>query len=192
MKLEKSTLVSFVLLIVIASLYRIMPERPLGFAPQIAMALFAGSVIKDRKVSFLLPLLSMLFSDILYEILYQNQLSTIAGFYSGQLMNYVLFVGITVIGFSIKKENLLHIFAGSLVGATVYFALSNFAVWIGGGLDINNVPYPKTIAGFTNCYIQALPFYKGALMATIFFSAVLFGGYYLVNKFWLKSATAVA
>ncbi|UEG49749.1 hypothetical protein LK994_13995 [Ferruginibacter lapsinanis] len=192
MKIDRSVLISFLLLIVIASLYRIMPERPLGFAPQIAMALFGGSVIKDRKMSFLLPLLSMLFSDIMYEILYQNGLTTISGFYSGQVLNYILFAGITVIGFGIKKDNLLHIFAGSLIGATAFFLLSNFGVWIGGGLDINNIPYPKTMAGLTNCFTQALPFYKGALLSTVFFSGILFGGYYLANKFWAKPATVIS
>ena len=50
MKINKSVVLSFILLVVIASLYRIMPGRPLGFAPQIAMALFGGAVIKDRKL----------------------------------------------------------------------------------------------------------------------------------------------
>ncbi len=52
MKIDKSTTVSFILLIVIASLYRVMPRRPLGFAPQIAMALFGGATIKDKKLCF--------------------------------------------------------------------------------------------------------------------------------------------
>lgn len=184
MKIDKSVIVSFILLVVIASLYRVMPGRPLGFAPQIAMALFGGSVIKDKKLSFLLPLLSMLISDIIYEILFVAHISPIKGFYSGQALNYALFAGITFIGFYIKKENVLSILAGSLVGATVFFLLSNFGVWIGGGLDINNVPYPKTFDGLIYCYTAALIFYKGALLSTLFFSAVLFGGYYAVNKFW--------
>ena len=68
MKIDKSIIVSFILLVIIASLYRIMPGRPLGFAPQNAMALFSGSIVKDKKFSFLLPILSMLISDIIYEI----------------------------------------------------------------------------------------------------------------------------
>ena len=40
---------SLALLIVVGAVYRIIPDRPLGFAPQIAMALFAGAVIKDKK-----------------------------------------------------------------------------------------------------------------------------------------------
>ena len=128
MKIDKSIIVSFILLVVIASIYRIMPGRPLGFAPQIAMALFSGSIVKDKKFAFLLPILSMLVSDIIYEVLFRVNISSIPGFYSGQLTNYILFGAVTVIGFIIRKENLLHIAAGSVLGATFYFVASNFVV----------------------------------------------------------------
>ena len=75
MKIERSIIVSFVLLVLIASLYRLLPGRPLGFAPQIAMALFSGSIIKNKRYSFLLPILSMLLSDILFELLFQFKIS---------------------------------------------------------------------------------------------------------------------
>jgi len=186
MKKDKSIVVSFVLLVLIAALYRVLPGRPLGFAPQIAMALFAGSIVKDKKFAFLLPLFSMLASDIIYEVLFQYNLSPVPGFYSGQLMNYVLFAALTVVGFAIKKTNPVHIIAGSVAGATIYFLLSNFAVWIGGGLDITNMPYPKTIGGLVNCYTAAIPFYRGSLYATLIFSGILFGGYFLINKYWMQ------
>ncbi|MBI3883699.1 MAG: hypothetical protein HY305_05680 [Sphingobacteriales bacterium] len=191
MKIDKSIIVSFVLLVIIAALYRIMPGRPFGFAPQIAMALFAGSVIKDRKISFLLPLISMFISDVIYEVLFQNGLSAIKGFYEGQILNYVLFGGITVIGFFIKKDSMIQIAAGSLIGATAYFLLCNFGVWVGGGLDINSQPYPKTLEGLVACYTAALPFFKMSIYSTLFFSTVLFSVYYMVNKFW-SSKVAVA
>lgn len=192
MKIDKSIIISFVLLVVIASLYRVMPGRPLGFAPQIAMALFGGSVISDKKLSFLLPLLSMFISDLIYEVLYRNGVTPISGFYQGQLFNYILFAGITVIGFFIKKNNVAHVLGGSLIGATVYFIVVNFGVWVGGGLDINNQPYPKTLDGLMYCYTAALPFYKGALYSTLFFSTVLFGGYYLLNKYVVKPTPVTA
>ncbi len=182
MKIDKSILLSFVLLVVIASLYRIMPGRPLGFAPQIAMALFSGSIIKEKKYAFLLPILSMLVSDIIYEVLFRFNISSVAGFYDGQLLNYILFVAVTVIGFWIKKENLLHIAAGSIAGATFYFIASNLFVWMGGGLALNNLPYAKTWDGLMACFAAGIPFYRGSLLATLFFSAILFGGYFLFNK----------
>ncbi|MEO5893716.1 MAG: DUF6580 family putative transport protein [Ferruginibacter sp.] len=183
MKIDKSIIGSFILLVVIASLYRVMPGSPFGFAPQIAMALFSGSIVKDKKYSFLLPILSMLVSDILYEVLFQFKISAIAGFYDGQLVNYMLFAAVTVIGFVIKKENVLHIAAGSIVGATFYFFASNLVVWIGGGLALNNLPYPKTWDGLMACLAAGLPFFKVSIYATLFFNAILFGGYFLLNKY---------
>ncbi|MBC7888039.1 MAG: hypothetical protein H7Z13_09115 [Ferruginibacter sp.] len=186
MKIDKSIIGSFVLLVIIASLYRIMPGRPLGFAPQIAMALFSGSIIKDKKFSFLLPILSMLVSDIIYEVLFRFNITSVMGFYEGQLLNYVLFGALTVIGFWIKKENLLHIAGGSIAGASFYFILSNFIVWIGGGLGIDNLPYARSWDGLMKCYSEGIPFYLGSLVATVFFSGVLFGGYFLLNKYAIR------
>jgi hypothetical protein len=68
MKLNKSLLLSFGMLILACSLYRVWPDRPFGFAPQWAMAVFAGAVIKEKGWAFLLPLLSMLISDTIYQI----------------------------------------------------------------------------------------------------------------------------
>ena len=183
MKIDKSIVASFVLLVLIASLYRIMPGRPYGFAPQIAMALFSGSIVKDKKYSFLLPIMSMLVSDILYEVLFRFNVSDMPGFYHGQLLNYALFAAVTVIGFTIKKQNVLHIASGAVAGATFYFLTSNLAVWLAGGTGLNNLPYAKSWDGLMTCYAAGLPFYKTSLYATLFFSAILFGGYALFNKY---------
>jgi hypothetical protein len=186
MKIEKSTIVSFILLVLIASLYRVMPGRPFGFAPQIAMALFAGSVVKDKKLSFLLPILSLFISDVIYEILYRNDLSVMGGFYNGQLLNYILFAALTVVGFFVDKNKIIDIALGVIASATGYFVLSNLSVWLFGGLNINNIPYPKTALGLVDCFAAGVPFYKMSIYATSFFSAVLFGGYYLINKYVVK------
>ena len=79
MKWNKSTVVSFLLLVIAASMYRAWDGRPFGFAPQIAMAIFGGAVIRDKRLAFILPLLSMILSDVIYEVLYVNGLSTIPG-----------------------------------------------------------------------------------------------------------------
>ncbi len=185
---KKTTILVFILLIVAAALYRVWDNRPLGFAPQIAMALFAGSVIKDKKFSFLVPLFSMLISDLLYQFLYTQGLTDIKGFYEGQLTNYILFTAITVIGFFIKKNKIGSIIIGSLAGVIFYFMLSNFLVWIGGGLDINNQPYPKTVNGLINCFTQGLPFLRGSVLATLIFNGIFFRCYWLYNRYIVKSA----
>ncbi len=176
--MNKSIIWSLILLIIVAAVYRIIPGRPFGFAPHLAMALFAGAMIKDRKWAFALPVFSMFLSDVLYQVLYVNGLTEIPGFYKGQAVNYLLFAGITCIGFLIKQVNVLSIFAYSLIVPSVYFLASNFLVWTGGG----GLHRPKTFPGLIQCYVDALPFYQMGLLSTMAFSIVLFGGYYLINK----------
>src|SRR5215204_3767615 len=107
MKRNKSNLLILFMLILACALYRVWDSRPMGFAPQIAMALFAGSVIKDKKFAFLFPILSLFVSDLLYQFLYSQGLTTIKGFYSGQISNYILIASITVIGFFINKNKIV-------------------------------------------------------------------------------------
>jgi hypothetical protein len=184
MKFSKQFIYTLLALVVVAALYRIIPNRPMGFAPQIAIALFAGSIMKDKKYSFALPLLSMLISDLIYEVLYASGLSSINGFYSGQWSNYLLFVGLTLFGFFINKNKALHIAAGSLAAPTAYFLISNFTVWVGGG----GYHHPKTFAGLMQTYVDGIPFYTNSLWATALFAAILFGGYALLTQ--KKVATA--
>lgn len=192
MKLNKSNLLILFLLIVAAALYRTWDGRPMGFAPQIAMALFAGSVSKDKRFAFLFPILSLFVSDLLYQFLYAQGLSTIKGFYSGQWENYLLIASITVIGFFINKNKIGHILAGSLAGAVYFFLVSNFMVWIGGGLDINNQPYERSFNGLLVCFTEALPFFKWSLISTLLFNGVFFGSYYLLGKNLLKKEAQAA
>jgi hypothetical protein len=182
MKITKSFVVSLVLTVLVSALYRILPGRPMGFAPQIAIALFSGALfVKDKKWAFALPLLSMFLSDLLYEVLYQNGLTPIMGFYSGQWLNYLLFAGLTCFGFMIKKSKVANVIFASLAAPTVHFLLSNFLlVWVVDlGFGLNR---PRTFNGLLLTYEDALPFYKNSLIATVVFSAVLFGTYYLVKE----------
>ena len=176
MKFNRTILVSLVLLIVVAALYRIIPSRPLGFVPHIAMALFGGAMIKDRKWAFALPIFSMFLSDLIFHALYVGGLSITPGFYEGQLTNYLLFAGLTLVGFAIKHVNVLSVFTASIIAPTLYFLASNFFVWLAGA----GFARPKTFDGLMQCYTDAIPFFKGNLLSTIVFSAVLFGGYFLI------------
>src|SRR4249919_3918352 len=113
MQLSKRIFWTFTLLMIVAALYRVIPGRPYGFAPQWAMAVFAGAVIKDRKFALIIPVLSVFFSDMFYQILYASGLSTIQGFYEGQWQNYVLFGLMTFVGFMIKRINVINVITTS-------------------------------------------------------------------------------
>lgn len=186
MKLNRSNLLVLFILILACALYRVWDSRPMGFAPQIAMALFAGSITKDKRFAFLFPILSLFISDLVYQLLYTQGLSTIKGFYSGQWQNYLLIASITIIGFFINKNKIGQIFIGSLAGAAYFFLISNFMVWIGGGWDINNQPYPGSFNGLMLCYSEALPFFKWSVLSTLVFNGIFFGSFYLLGKSVLK------
>ena len=186
MKLNKSNLLVLFILILACALYRVWDSRPMGFAPQIAMALFAGSISKDKRFAFLFPVLSLFISDLLYQFLYSQGLSTIKGFYEGQWQIYLMIASITIIGFFINKNKIGQIFVGSLAGAVYFFLLSNFMVWVGGGWDINNQPYPRSFSGLMLCYSEALPFFKWSVLSTLLFNGIFFGSFYLLGKSVLK------
>ncbi len=168
-----------------------MPERPYGFAPQIAMAIFGGAVIKDKKLAFLLPLLSMFFSDTLYEILYRNGIGHIPGFYRGQITNYILFGSMTVFGFFIRRLKVSQIILASIAAPTTFFLLSNFFVWLSNSPDAG-YNRPKTLDGLIMCLNDGLPFYPWSVVATLLFSAILFGGYYLFTRSQVPAQSKIA
>ncbi len=182
MKSNKSLIITLVVLIVLAAVYRVIPNRPLGFAPQIAMALFGGAMIKDKKWAFALPIFSMFLSDLLFQGLFAAHLSAIPGFYDGQWLNYCLFAGITLLGFTLKRITVLRVGAYALLAPTLFFLLSNGWYWLTVGIDIRTgLPLEKSFSGLLLAYSQGLPFYRGAIIATVVFSAILFGGYYLLT-----------
>jgi len=177
MTLKRNLLIIFVVLLVLSAVCRVA-----GFAPQLAIAIFAGAIIRDKKLAFALPLVSMLLSDVLYEVLFQLGYVNYGGFYEGQLLNYFLIASVTVFGFLIRRWNVLQIAAATIAAPAAYFILSNFAVWIGGGGWF----HPKTFDGLMSTYRDGLPFLRSSLESTIIFSAVLFVGYYLLQRFVLE------
>ena len=198
MKLNKSVWIAFGLLILSASLYRAWPGRPFGFAPQMAMALFAGAMIKGKRWAFILPLLSMFISDAIYQLLYVNGMTDIQGFYSGQWQNYLLIAGITAFGFLLRKISVLRVAGFSLAGSVIFFLSSNFMVWLGGG----GLGRPKTFDGLMMCYYDGLAFFRdyglvkgfygNLFIGDLFFCTILFGSYYLVQRTVLEPKHQIA
>jgi hypothetical protein len=176
--MNKNLIWTIILLIVVGAVYRIFPDRPWGFAPQVAMALFAGAVIRDKKWAFAVPIFSMFVSDLLYQFLYVQGWSDRPGFYAGQLTNYVLFMGITLLGMLMKRVTVMNVLAYSLIAPTVFFLCSNFATWLAGG----GYQRPKTFEGLMMALTDGLPFYRGSVLASLFFGFILFGSYFLFNR----------
>ncbi|MCU7693586.1 DUF6580 family putative transport protein [Haoranjiania flava] len=173
--MNRNIILTIALTALAVALFRIMPrwEGVWGITPIFSIALFSGSIFKSNKgMAFLLPVLALFFSDVLWQLIDGS------GFYPGQFVNYILFVMITCIGFFINKNNVVNIGLASLAAPTAFFLLSNFSVWVSGG----GLARPKNFAGLMQTYVDGLPFYfPWQLASTLFFSALLFGGMYLLS-----------
>jgi len=139
-----------------------------GFAPFIAIALFSGMIIRDRGISFLLPLLSVFISDAFIHILFKQGLFPYAGFYDQQWKQYAILLLCTLIGLVLKGNNYRNLLIGAVGAPTVFFLLSNFNVWF-----TLEVAYSRDFKGLMACYTAGIPFYRNALIATIVFLPII-------------------
>ncbi|MBI5858553.1 MAG: hypothetical protein HZB42_13015 [Sphingobacteriales bacterium] len=157
-----------------------------GLSPFVAIALFSGFIVKEKNMSFLLPLLALFISDAVIHILYLNNLFGFAGFYGGQWKNYLLLLAVTAIGWILKGRNYSTLTAGAIAAPTLYFLVSNFMVW----QATSEAVYARSFNGLMACYDAGIPFYRNSLIATVVFLPLIIVAYnYLTrNKAELKLA----
>ncbi|MBS1867385.1 MAG: hypothetical protein JSS69_15835 [Acidobacteria bacterium] len=157
-------------LVLLAAALRILPH-PLNLTPIGAMALFSGSVFREKWLKFVFPLIALFAGDlavgfhILIPIVY---------------LSFLLSVGIGMwIG---EKRGLARISAGTLLGAIQFFLVTNFAVWVAFAT------YPKSFAGLIACYTGGIPLFWNTLAGDGLYAALLFGGYALAEHLVKRSA----
>ena len=162
------------LIIALAIAARFIPGSA-NFSPVYAGLLFSGVYLK-RRDSIWFPILLLAGSDLLVNSLLYN-----TSFQWMQTLNWVGFAGIVMVGWWLQKRvNMRNVLMASVAGPSVFFLISNFAVWIGGGL------YPPTFGGLAACYAAAIPFYGNSLISGVLFSGILFGAY----EYYLRRAHA--
>ena len=175
-KQSTSTLIIAVLLIIIAALSRVF-LYPHNFSPIIGMAIFAGAVIKDRRLAFALPLLAMFLSDVLFEVF-----NIAPGFWGwGQLVGYGILAFITLIAFSMKKINVFSVAGYSIGSSLLFFFLSNSAFFVFDNPVYHT--YTQDLNGYLATLAGGLPFLKTGIIADLVYSTVLFGTYFLVQHY---------
>ncbi len=173
---EKGKLLELVvalIFIAIGATFRLLPHAP-NFTPIAAIALFGG-VYLSKKLALVLPLIAMVISDIFI------------GVYDQKLMLFVYgsFILCVFIGFWLKNhKKLWTALGGSVAGATMFFFLTNFAVWAFSSW------YTKDFSGLIQCYAMALPFFRNTLLGDLFYVAIFFGAYELVG-IWVRRKFAV-
>jgi len=184
-KQNTGTILIAVLLILAASISRVL-MYPHNFSPIIGMAIFSGAVIKDRRLAFILPIVSMFLADVMFEVF-----NIAPGFWGwGQLVGYGILALITVIAFNLKKINIINVAGYSVASSIIFFILSNLSFFI---LD-NPIyhTYSPDFSGFIDCFVKALPFFRTSLIADLIYSGVLFGAYYAITHYVVKKQQAIA
>lgn len=161
-------------LIFVAALSRVIPHPP-NFSPIEAVALFGGAYFASRQWAMIVPLAAMFLSDLVLGIvnggIYWEYFAS-----AGYLLVYACIALSTLLGFGLRgKVSGTRVLAYSLAGSVLFFVVTNFGVWLSGGM------YPKTLAGLAATYLAGIPFFQWTVLGTLSYAALLFGGFELLR-----------
>ncbi|MFV0398240.1 MAG: DUF6580 family putative transport protein [Bacteroidales bacterium] len=159
-------------MILLAALSRLIPH-PINFAPISGIALFGAAFYGKKYWAFIIPIVSMWISDlIINNVVYAELFDGFVWFYSGSLFTYAAFVAIAILGMNaLKRVTVSRVVASAMSASILFFALSNFGVWLSSGM------YPHTWNGLATCYAAGLPFLKNTVAGDLVYSALLFGAF---------------
>lgn len=146
------------IILALASVAHLLPH-PFGVSSVGATALYAGAY-GGKSTHWLVPLLPLTLGLF------------ITGLYEPTVM-IAVFAGFALASFAgrwlLRSEpKTAHFGIAVVVGATLFFLVSNFAIWWAGY-------YPPTAAGLVACYVAGLPYLGIACVADALYTAVLFG-----------------
>lgn len=147
----------------------------INFTPIGAMALFGGAYFTQKWKSFLFPLLTLFISDIIINVFFYH--GSYGILYNGWFFVYSAFALVVFLGrWLLKNINIKNILIAGITASLAHWIISDFGVWLGGGLDITTgLPYTRDISGLLKCYYLALPYLKNVFSGTVFYSAIMFG-----------------
>jgi len=144
---------------------RFVPH-PGNFTSLLALSFYVPAILGIRYIPFLI--ISFAITDFI--IGYHNLTHWTWG--------SVFLIGLLPIYF--KNSFKLRI-PGALTGAVMFFLITNFGVWSTG-------QYGYNLEGLIECYTLAIPFFTSSFVATLLFSLIIEGIYYLYsNKLIEKS-----
>jgi len=147
--------ISLILILVFA---RLIPHPP-NFTPIIAVAIVSGYFFKNINLSLLTILIAILISDLFI------------GFYENVIFVYASLLLITFVFHKISnKINFKNLFIYGFAGSLIFFAVSNFGVWVLGSPGVYDIAYEKSLSGLIECYILAIPFFGNTFLSTLIFA----------------------
>ena len=157
-----------VILIVLATLYRLLPTVDLSlsnFSPVMAIA-FCGAVYFRKRRMWLIPFVALALSDVYLNNFYAREY----GFtwpLSGLIARTACFgVALLIGAWVAKRKSWLNLLNGSLLGALVFYLVTNTQSWAADPF------YAKTLAGWWQALTVGHPEYPPTIY---FFRNTLFG-----------------
>ena len=139
-----------------------------------AIALFAGFYFRNPIIALCVPVLTMLFGDML-----------IVPYHYGEMtVGYVALLAPVLVGPLLRKRfSVVSVGLSALGASVVFFIISNAAYWW--------FNMPHTSAGFVQAYLNAMPFFRGTLVGNLAFTGLLFGTYAIAaQRGWLGEQVA--
>ena len=142
---------------------RFVPHPP-NFTSLIALSFYVPAMLGIRFIPMVM--ISFVLTDL------------IIGLHS---ITFFTWGSVLVIGFlsNYFSKNILTRISGALVGAGLFFIISNFGVWINGS-------YGYSFEGLIKCYTLAIPFFGYTFISTLIFSTIIEAVYkskYLLIKY---------
>ncbi len=136
--------------LVIASVafLRIIPHI-YNFSPVIALAIFGAIHFRKKIYSYLIVILSIMFSDIIINSFIYDLENSFLFFYEGFYWQYISYFAIIFLSFSLKgkKIGLKNITYLCLSSSLIFFVISNFGFWLTSGI------YSYTFPGLIECFL---------------------------------------
>jgi hypothetical protein len=133
------------------------------FTPTAAVAIFAGWYFSHWQIAALVPLSTLAISDLLLPA-YGSVPVMVATYF---VMALPVALGRWQRRSQAPQRRALRWALISLAPATMFFVVSNFAVWA-----FENM-YERSFTGLMNCYWAAVPFYRWMLAGDVFYLGVL-------------------
>ena len=151
-----------------------------NFTPVAAALLFFGAHMSRRQAW--IPVTLFIASDILLSrLVYGYPLS------ASDLVTWAWYAAIVLLGSLLASSATPWRIAGaSLTASLSFFAVSNLAVWAVWSM------YPKTLAGLTECYAMAIPFFRNTVASDLLFAGAFFGMAALLPQFSRKAQSPIA
>lgn len=170
MKSSHSKLILALVLITAGIVLRLLQLTP-NFSPVTAIALFGGACLADKRLSLIIPVVSLLVGDIFLSVMNHYPL-----FHDTILFVYGAYLLIALLGWQLRDGRFSYgkALGFSVVASLLFFFLTNFGVWAAGSL------YPRTAEGLAACFTMAIPFYKFTLLGDLVYTFLFFGSYQLL------------